>query len=50
MCLQISNGVLYYISLSFGEIDPFHRKTVISSAKNVQIAFAQAIELTYLSL
>ena len=51
--LQISNNLhkdrLYYRKFLFGQVDQFHRKTLISSAKSqVQISFAQLIQRTSL--
>ena len=51
--LQISNNLhkdrLCYRKFLFGQVDPFHRKTLISSAKSqVQISFAQLIQRTSL--
>ena len=45
---ELHSDVFRYRYISFGEIDPFYRKTLTSSAKNnVQIVCVQLIELTF---
>ena len=45
---ELHNDILRYRQRSFGYIDPFYCKTVISSAKNnVQIACAQLMKLIF---
>ena len=47
MFKELHNDVFPYRHFSFGQVDPFYRKTLIGSVKNhVQIACAQLIQLT----